>query len=41
MTIGERIREKAQGSADLSPDWYANELYSELSEVAEVRLPEI
>jgi len=41
MTIGERIREKAQGSADLSTDWYANELYSELSEVAEVRLPEI
>ena len=41
MTIGERIREKAQSSSDLSSDWYANELYSELSEVAEVRLPEI
>ena len=41
MTIGETIREKAQGSADLTPDWYANELYSELSQVAETRLPEI
>ena len=41
MTIGETIRERAQGSADLTPDWYANELYSELSQVAETRLPEI
>ena len=37
MTIGETIIEKAQGSADLTPDWYANELYSELSQVAETR----
>ena len=41
MTIGEKIREKAQGVANTWPDWFANELYSELSEVAEVRLPEI
>ena len=41
MTIGETIRERAQGSADLPPDWYANELYSELSQVAETRLPEV
>ena len=41
MTIGETIRERAQGSADLTPDWYANELYAELSQVAETRLPEI
>ena len=31
MTIGEIIKERAQGSADLTPDWYANELNSELS----------
>ena len=41
MTIGEIIRERAQGSADLTSDWYANELNSELSKVAETRLPEI
>ena len=41
MTIGEIIRERAQGVANTTPDWYANELYSELSEVAETRLPEI
>ena len=41
MTIGERIREKAKGEADTTPDWYANELYGELSEVAETRFPEI
>ena len=41
MPIGETIREKAQGSADLTPDSNANELYSELSQVAETRLPEI
>ena len=41
MTIGERIRERAQGVAITGPDWFANELYTELSEVAEVRLPEI
>ena len=41
MTIGEKIRERAQGVAITGPDWFANELYSELSEVAEVRLPEI
>ena len=41
MTIGERIRERAQGAIKTGPDWFANELYTELSEVAEVRLPEI
>ena len=41
MTIGEKIRERAQGSADLTPDWYANELYAELSQVAETRFPQI
>ena len=41
MTIGERIRERAQGATKTGPDWFANELYTELSEVAEVRLPEI
>ena len=41
MTIGEKIREKAQGSTDLTSDWYANELYTELSQAAENRFPEI
>ena len=41
MTIGERIRERAQGAIKTGPDWFANELYTELSQVAEVRLPEI
>ena len=41
MTIGEKIRERAQGVAITGPDWFANELYTELSEVVEVRLPEI
>ena len=41
MTIGERIRERAQGIANTGPDWFANELYTELSEVAQVRLPEV
>jgi hypothetical protein len=41
MTIGEKIRERAQGMANTGTDWFANELYTELSEVAEVRLPEV
>ena len=41
MTIGERIRERAQGAIKTGPEWFENELYTELSEVAEVRLPEI
>ena len=41
MTIGEDIKERAQSSADLTSDWYANELYSELSQVSENRFPEI
>ena len=41
MTIGERIREKAEGEPNTTPDWYANELYAELSDVAETRFPEI
>ena len=35
MTIGETIRERTQGEANASPDLYANELYTELSQVAE------
>ena len=41
MSIGERIKEKAKGVAGTDPDWYANELYTELSEVGETRFPEI
>jgi len=41
MTIGEDIRERARGVANTGPDWYANELYAELSNVAETRFPEI
>ena len=41
MSIGERIKEKASGVAGTDPDWYANELYTELSEVSETRFPEI
>ena len=41
MTIGERIRERAEGESNTTPDWYANELYAELSNVAETRFPEI
>ena len=41
MTIGENIRERARGVANTGPDWYANELYAELSNVAETRFPEI
>ena len=41
MSIGERIKEKASGVAGTDPDWYANELYTELSEVGETRFPEI
>tara|TARA_R100000234_G_scaffold109233_1_gene81039 strand:- start:256 stop:732 length:477 start_codon:yes stop_codon:yes gene_type:complete len=41
MTIGETIRERTQGEANASPDLYANELYTELSQVAETRFPEV
>ena len=41
MTIGEDIKERARGVANTGPDWYANELYAELSNVAETRFPEI
>ena len=41
MTIGEDIRERARDVANTGPDWYANELYAELSNVAETRFPEI
>ena len=37
MTIGERIKERAEGEPNTTPDWYANELYVELSDVAESR----
>ena len=41
MTIGENIKERARGVANTGPDWYANELYAELSNIAETRFPEI
>ena len=41
MTIGETIRERTQGESNASPDLYANELYTELSQVAETRFPEV
>ncbi len=45
-TIGGRIFQRAQATAKrlmsgIDADWYANELYTELSEVAEQRFPEI
>ena len=41
MTIGERIKEKAEVEDETTSDWFANELYVELSQVAETRFPEI
>ena len=41
MTIGETIRKRTQGEANASPDLYANELSSELSQSAETRFPEV
>ena len=41
MTIGETIRKRTQGEANVSPDLYANELSSELSQSAETRFPEV
>ena len=41
MTIGERIKEKAEVEDETTSDWFANELYAELSQVAETRFPEI
>ena len=41
MTIGGRILERAYQTAGTDSDWYANELYAELSEVGETRFPEI
>ena len=41
MTIGERIKEKAEVEDETTSDWFANELYVELSNVAETRFPEI
>tara|TARA_B100001287_G_scaffold101193_1_gene85131 strand:- start:1826 stop:2302 length:477 start_codon:yes stop_codon:yes gene_type:complete len=41
MTIGERILERAKIEVVTGPDWFANQLYSELSESADVRLPEV
>ena len=35
------IRERAEVKKSTTPDWYANELYVELSHVAETRFPEI
>ena len=41
QTIGGRIIERARQASSTDADWYANELYTELSEVAETRFPEI
>tara|TARA_R100000152_G_C6773063_1_gene200238 strand:+ start:1332 stop:1880 length:549 start_codon:yes stop_codon:yes gene_type:complete len=46
MSIGERIFDRAKNTpkrllSGIDADWYANELYNELSEVAEERFPEI
>ena len=40
-TIEERIRQRAVNTPNTNPDWYANQLYLELSEVAEQRFPRI
>jgi len=40
-TIEERIRQRAIRSPNTDSDWYANQLYMELSEVAEQRFPRI
>lgn len=39
QTIGERIKERAEGLEDA--DWYANELFNELSEVGQQRFPKL
>ncbi len=41
QTIGGRIIERARQASSTDADWYANELYTELSQVAETRFPEI
>ena len=41
QTIGGRIIERARQASSTDADWYANELYTELSEVSETRFPEI
>ena len=38
-TIGERIKERAEGPEDA--DWYANELFAELNEYGEQRFPKL
>ena len=40
-TIGGRIIARAKETAGTDADWYANELYTELSQVAETRFPKI
>ena len=40
-TIGGRILERSRGTAGTDADWFANELYTELSEVSEERFPEV
>ena len=39
QTIGERIKKRAEGLE--TPDWYANELFAELSEYGELRFPKL
>ena len=40
-TIGERIKSRARRLANVGPNWYANQLFTELSEVGEQRLPKL
>ena len=40
-TIGGRILEKSRTTAGTDADWFANELYMELSKVSEERFPQV
>ena len=40
-TIGGRILEKSRTTAGTDADWFANELYMELSAVSEERFPQV
>ena len=40
-TIGGRIKQRAKETPNTDSNWYANELYAELSQIADTRLPEI
>ena len=40
-TIGERIKARAKRLGNVGPEWYANQLFTELSEVGEQRMPQL